>query len=76
MATAQAMPCGKQGIRRSLFHGPVICHVIQAATKGKAMTKDQICELYDSNPDMTLAQLSRISGKSVAQLKQILMAEG
>jgi hypothetical protein len=37
------------------------------------MTKDQICDLYDSKPDMTLTQLSRISGKSVAQLKQILM---
>ena len=37
------------------------------------MTKEQICDLYDSKPDMTLAQLSRISGKSVQQLKQILM---
>lgn len=37
------------------------------------MTKQDICDLYDSKPDLTLAQLSRISGKSVAQLKQILM---
>jgi hypothetical protein len=39
------------------------------------MTNDQIAELYDSNPNMTLAQLSRITGKSVEQLKKILMGE-
>lgn len=39
------------------------------------MTNDQIADLYDSNPNMTLAQLSRITGKSVEQLKKILMGE-
>lgn len=39
------------------------------------MTNEQIAELYDSNPNMTLAQLSRITGKSVEQLKKILMGE-
>jgi hypothetical protein len=38
------------------------------------MTNEQITELYDLNPDLTLAQLSRITGKSVSELKQILMA--
>lgn len=37
------------------------------------MTNQQICEMYDSYPNLTLAQLSSITGKSVAQLKQILM---
>lgn len=38
------------------------------------MSNEQIIDLYDANPDLTLAQLSRITGKSVAELKQILMS--
>ena len=38
------------------------------------MTNEQIIDLYDANPDLTLAQLSRMTGKSVAELKRILMA--
>lgn len=38
------------------------------------MTNDQIKWVYDSNPNMTLAELSRVTGKSVAKLKQILMS--
>ena len=37
------------------------------------MTNDEIKELYDINPNMTLAQLARITGKTIQQLKQILM---
>ena len=37
------------------------------------MTNDEIRDLYDTNPNMTLAQLARITGKTVQQLKQILM---
>jgi hypothetical protein len=37
------------------------------------MTKQDICDLYDSKPDLTLGQLSRITGLSVPKLKQILM---
>jgi hypothetical protein len=44
--------------------------------KGKAMANQDICDLYDSKPDMTLTQLSRMTGKSVQQLKQILMGKG
>ena len=38
------------------------------------MTNDEICDLYDNNPNMTLAELARITGKSVAELKRILMS--
>lgn len=37
------------------------------------MTNQDICDLFDSKPDLTLAQLSRMTGESVSQLKQILM---
>jgi hypothetical protein len=37
------------------------------------MTNAEISELYDSRINMTLAELSRITGKSIAQLKIILM---
>jgi len=39
------------------------------------MTNEQIADYYDSHPDLTLAQLSRMTGKSVEQLKRILMPE-
>ncbi len=38
------------------------------------MTNEDIMDLYDSNPDLTLQQLSRMTGKTVAELKRILMA--
>jgi len=38
------------------------------------MTNEDIMDLYDSNPDMTLQQLSRMTGKTVTELKRILMA--
>lgn len=37
------------------------------------MTNQEICDLYDRHPDMTLAQLARITGKTVKELKRILM---
>lgn len=40
------------------------------------MSHDQIREMYDSNPNMTLGQLSRITGLSIEQLKFILTCEG
>jgi hypothetical protein len=39
------------------------------------MTDDEINEYYDLHPDLTLAQLSRMTGKSVEQLKRILMPD-
>ena len=37
------------------------------------MTDKQIIELYDSNLNMTLKELSQITGLSISILKQILM---
>jgi len=37
------------------------------------MTNQQINEYYDSNLNLTLAEFSAITGKSIKQLKRILM---
>lgn len=37
------------------------------------MTPEQIREHYDRNLNMTLAELARITGLSIPQLKKILM---
>ena len=37
------------------------------------MTNDEIRDLYDSNPNMTLGELARVTGKTIAELKRILM---
>lgn len=37
------------------------------------MTHEQIRDLYDLNPNMTLQALSKLTGLSVSKLKQILM---
>lgn len=39
------------------------------------MTRAEIIEYYDSHPNLTLKQLSVITGKSIDQLKLILMSE-
>lgn len=39
------------------------------------MSNDEIKELFDNNPNMTLKQLSRISKRSVEQLKRLLLGE-
>jgi len=39
------------------------------------MTNDQIKDMFDSNINMTLSELSRISGRTVKQLKRILMCD-
>ena len=39
------------------------------------MTYKEIIEYYDSHPNLTLKQLSSITGKTVDQLKLILMGE-
>ena len=33
----------------------------------------RVCELYDSHPNLTLAELSEITGYTIPQLKRILM---
>jgi hypothetical protein len=42
--------------------------------RGKAMSHDEIRAYYDAHPNMTLAQLSRITGLRIDQLKKILMS--
>lgn len=37
------------------------------------MTHEKIIMLFDNNPNMTLKELARITGYSVAELKAILM---
>ena len=39
------------------------------------MTNDAIREYYDNNPNLTLGQLSRITGLSIQELKFILTCE-
>jgi hypothetical protein len=39
------------------------------------MTNDEIRAYYDSNPDLTLGQLSKITGLSIQDLKFILTCE-
>lgn len=38
------------------------------------MDNDEIKDLFDTNPNMTMQELSRITGKTVAELKRILMS--
>ena len=37
------------------------------------MTNQQVTEYYDSNLNLTLAELSAITGKTIKQLKRILL---
>ena len=37
------------------------------------MNNKDITELYDNNPNMLLSELAQITGKTVKQLKSILM---
>ena len=39
------------------------------------MTTREIIELYDSNPNITLKQLSRMSGWTVPHLKRLLLEQ-
>jgi hypothetical protein len=39
------------------------------------MTNDQIIDFYDRSPDLTLKELSQMTGVSVAKLKKLLMSD-
>jgi len=39
------------------------------------MTNQEIKDLYDSHPNVTLRQLACYTGKTVAELKQILLGD-
>lgn len=51
-----------------------LCLTLILAIWGWTMTNQQIKDLYDSNPNMTLMELSRISGVSIDDLKWILIS--
>ena len=38
------------------------------------MTPEQIRDYYDRHPNMTLAELSRMTGRTIPELKKILMS--
>jgi hypothetical protein len=38
-------------------------------------TDEEINEYYDQNPNLLLSQLARMTGKTVEELKKILMGE-
>lgn len=40
------------------------------------MTENEIREEYDSHPNMTLAELSDYTGKTIQELKKILLTPG
>ncbi len=44
-------------------------------TIGMSSTKAEIISFYDSHPDLTLAQLSRMTGRDVQDLKRMLMSK-
>lgn len=37
------------------------------------MSNSEIRDMFDTNPNMTIATLARIAGKSTEQIKRILM---
>ena len=37
------------------------------------MSNEQIIDLYDNNPNLTLQQLSQMTGKSIGTLKELLL---
>ena len=39
----------------------------------KTYTKHEIEEMFDSNPNLTLAELAIITGLSIPELKKVLM---
>lgn len=47
--------------------------VAAAQFKVNTMTDQEIIDYYDSHLNLTLAELSRMTGKTIAQLKKILM---
>jgi hypothetical protein len=38
------------------------------------MTNQEIIELFDSNPNMLMSEMTAITGKSMSELKKILMS--
>jgi hypothetical protein len=43
--------------------------------KGQTMTPEEICHYYDTHLNLTLRELSAMTGRTIPQLKKILMNE-
>lgn len=43
-------------------------------TNARYWYPEEICEYYDSHPNITLQELSSVTGRTVAELKEILMS--
>jgi hypothetical protein len=39
------------------------------------MTDEQLCRYYDNHPNLTLAQLAEITGRSLQALKTLLLEQ-
>ena len=63
---------GANGIRCPT-HKVQTTMTIPTLFESKTMTNEQIIELYQRKLNMTLAELSAITGKSIKELKKILM---
>jgi hypothetical protein len=50
-----------------------VCYYDPIVMKGKQMTDQDIRDLYDMYPNLTLGQLSKMTGRQVSHLKRILM---
>ena len=51
----------------------IILNTHNLSQRSNKMTDKEIIELYDSNLNLTLKELSQITGLSISILKQILM---
>lgn len=55
-----------------------VCEAIEldireVAVDNSALDEDEICDMFDANPNLTLVELATISGRTVDELKKILM---
>lgn len=46
---------------------------LSAAGCNRKMCNDEIRDMFDSNPNLTVATLARLAGKTTEQIKRILM---
>lgn len=44
-----------------------------AEIKDEKWSNEKVCQMFDANLNATLAELSRVSGHSIAELKRILI---
>jgi hypothetical protein len=50
-------------------------YILNPLGKVDIMTYKEICDIYDHNPNMTLAELLRVTGFPVSYLKKLLMKD-